>query len=216
MVKKRVIAFFAMFLVFLIFLIGIQFVYFGKITGLFIFNLQETQTESPISNDQNNDFEFHILGYEKKENKIEVTYLLRELTNKEQHLLLEYSLTDSENKDISNEKEDIFVEKNSEKNYILIIPVSEELSGDFNLKVSIWGGKASNTENKEIKIMPEKITGLITSDISKDIFSNLGVFIISTFFVFLTIRFIYNHKRRIEKDILKGRIDRGLIKLELP
>ncbi len=211
--KKRVIGFYLMLFVFAALLLLIQFLQFGKIVGFAALN--SNPEELSLTTVSANEFEINILSYEKKAENVKVTYNLRELAGKPQNIVISYLIEDQQHKTISEGKQEVFLEKNSNKKYNMLIPLPKNTVGDFNLKLSAWNGHIVNEKEKEVSILPERITGFAVSENAKEIFSNFSVFLISLIFIFLAIRFFYKYRNTLESRPFETRIDRGLIKIDL-
>jgi hypothetical protein len=211
--KKRVIGFYLMLFGFAALLLFLQFLHFGSIVGFAAFN--GDSEEISLTTVSSNEFEINILGYDKKDGNVKVTYNLKELAGKLQNLVVSYSIRNEENKLISEGKQEIFIEKQADKKYSLLIPLPKGVYGTFDLKLSVWNGRIVNEKEKEISILPGRIAGFATSEGAKEIFSNLSVFLISLIFISLTLKFFYRYRNTIESRPFEKRMDRGLIKIDL-
>lgn len=201
-----------MLFVFAALLLLVQFLQFGKIVGFAAFNSNPKQVS--LTTASANEFEINILSYEKKAENVKVTYSLRELKSMPQNIAVSYSI-ENQDKVISEGKQEVFLEKDSNKKYNTLIPLPENTIGEFNLKLSAWNGHIINEKEKEISIFPARITGFTASENAKKIFSNFSVFLIFFIFISLAIKFLYRYRNTLESRPFETRIDRGLIKIDL-
>ncbi len=204
--KKRVLTFFGLLLVFAFLLVTVVLFQGGSPTGLMI--SQDKQSHLPSDGSQE-DFALDIKGYKKVGESIYVSYTLSDQIQKEQEIVVSYSVYDTEENLVSEGKETVNLEKGATNGFTLQAPLINENNAAFRLKLSAWNGRVVNEQEKDLSSPAQSgITGDVIGTSFMNLLPNLLVTAIFGLFLFVSFRFVNNHKKRTMSDELKPEFDK--------
>lgn len=166
-----------------------------------------------------NNFETKITNYQRTVDTLQVFYSIKEFSQKDHNIALEYELFNIDKISVVKGKELISIKANEEKTSLLEFKIPKDITGEFTLKMLLDDSETSNAIAQQIFLQSQSILGLAISDSNKKTLSIFGIILLSTIALFFISRFIYQRYRRHKINTLLENIEekhgKRLIKLDV-
>jgi hypothetical protein len=132
---------------------------------------------------------------------VKVVYSLEEASNLEQNVELQFLLFNSNNKQITEIKENKIISPSSKQEFEILIPIDPLLEGEFNLLVNLNSETYSSfiQENIILSSLASGFSIFGENEIKIDNLSTGLLILVFLIFAFFIIRKILKHKKRIKR-----------------
>ncbi len=165
-----------------------------------------------------NSFEARLLNYERETDRLKITYVLEEFSQKDHDIQLNYKLTDSKSILVLEGSEKIILKPGERQENNLNINIPKGLTGEFNLDIILKDESSINQLSEKVDLTG-KLTGFAISDENRRTLSLFGIITVSCIIIFFISRLVYNKLKKIKpphlKDNIEERNGRRLIKLNI-
>ncbi|MDO8509063.1 MAG: hypothetical protein Q7S27_05265 [Nanoarchaeota archaeon] len=164
-----------------------------------------------------NSFEARLINYERETDKLKVSYVLEEFSQKDHDIKLTYKIIDPRKILVLEGSEKILLKAGERQENDLIVDIPKGLTGEFDLEIVLSDDTASNQLTEKLDL--GKLTGFAISAENRKTLSKFGFVLIALIGGFFAIRFIYKYYRQKVINPYKNRIEykhgRRLIKIDL-
>ena len=151
---------------------------------------------------------FNLIKVERESKDfVKIIYSIKETSNLEQNVELQFLLFDSNNEEVAEVNESKIISANSKQEFEILIPVDPSLEGELNLLVNLNSATYSTFAQENI-VLGSSISGFSVFGNSTNIDNVVTELLILAFlvFTFFMIRRILRHKRILgDRKIKKGK-----------
>lgn len=159
------------------------------------------------------DFEIFILSSGRVGNKLRVTYSVEDFTGKDNEIVIDYSLINDENVRIYSGEERVFLDGGKKEEFILEFDLPKNSVGEFELVFEASDSRESRSAQQKIVLSSGGIAGFaFLSDANRRTLSIFGIFVLVLLGLYLVVKFLQKHGKRI---MVKEGKDRHFIKIDL-
>lgn len=145
------------------------------------------------------EFDVLILSSERIGNKLRVVYLIEDFSNVAQELVVKYSLINSEGVVVYSGEEIVNLNAGSGEEFVLEFDLPKDSIGEFDLIFDVSNGIDSFTEEMDLVLSANGLSGFAISGDNLKTLSWFGGFVFVLLSFYFVFKFLRKHRKKIEE-----------------